>query len=60
MKTSELLHFQTGHMRKLFESFPEILLVDNFGFQLLYVLECNELAKFVLNHFLQVLVWTKV
>ena len=26
--TLELLHFQTGHMRKLFESFPEILLID--------------------------------
>ena len=26
--TLELLHFQTGHMRKLFKSFPEILLID--------------------------------
>ena len=26
--TLELLHFQTGHMRKLFKSFHEILLID--------------------------------
>ena len=40
---------------------PFTCALSNFSFQVLYVLECNELAKHILNHFFQVLVvWMEV